>query len=230
MDHSKESKFREDLSNINLNKLLSESIDKSFESANAGFKAEISEIQDPKVLAQKGYDSILDITLKKIEVNLCPRRVVYGYISPEKAIQGIGPLSSEQGEINNIIGKWNSLYPEYFKNLQKDAATNFLSDPSTIKKSKKETEKLEILDKEIAKIKPTIMEYVSSDQIRYWITFYGKIISTRDNKVIWEREELYYDPKCESVKNIQNNPEIMVDMITRSLSNMAVNAVVQILY
>lgn len=48
--------------------------------------------------------------------------------------------------------------------------------------------------------------------------------------MIWERKELYYDPKCESVKDIQNNPEIIVDMITRSLNNMAANAVVQILY
>lgn len=148
MDHSKESKFREDLSNINLNKLLSESIDKSFESANAGFKAEISEIRDPKVLAQKGYDSILDITLKKIEVNLCPRRVVYGHISPEKAIQGVGPLSSEEGEINNIIGKWNSIKPEYFKKKQPTAATDFLHVPDTIKKSKEEIEELERLDQQ----------------------------------------------------------------------------------
>jgi hypothetical protein len=230
MDHSKEREFREGLSNLNLNVLLSESIEKAFESSDAGFEAEIIEIRDSEELAQKGYDSILDITLKKIEVNLSPRLVVHGYINQKEAAKGIGPYCTEEVEIEEVISEWNSIFPEYDKKLQTNAAHTYLSSPHTIKKSKEEIERSEIFDKEISELKSTVEEYASSDQFRLWLAFQGKITSTRDNKALWEREEVYYDPKCERVKDIQANPEIIVDMVTRSISNMAVNTVVQILY
>jgi len=243
MDHSKEKEFREDLSDINLNNLLSESIDKSFESLNAGFKAEISETHDPKVLSEKGYDSILDITLKKIEVNKCPKQVVYGYIDENKARQGLGPYSTEDDETTEVIRKWNSLYPEYSNIKAKIQIRDMNKYPlyafgvDTMKKSKEDIEKsdkklarLNSLDKEIADLKFLVEEYASSDQIRLWTAFHGKITSIKGKNVLWERQEVYYDPKCERVKDMQADPKIIVGMVSRSLSNMASNTVDHILY
>ena len=78
-----------------------------------------------------------------------------------------------------------------------------------------------------AKVVTADEEYVS-DSVWTWITFKGKIISTRDGRLLWETEELYYDPKCEYVEEMQNNPEIVVDMLTRSVHGIAVNTVNEI--
>ncbi len=54
------------------------------------------------------------------------------------------------------------------------------------------------------------------------------MISTRNGRVVWEREEFYHDPKCEYVKDMQGNPELIVEMLTRSICDIAVNTVNEI--
>lgn len=61
--------------------------------------------------------------------------------------------------------------------------------------------------------------------MRTWITYKGKLVSTKGGRVLWEREVLYHDPKCEIVEDMQENPELVVDMITRAIGDIAVNAV-----
>ncbi|NIU89126.1 MAG: hypothetical protein GWN56_18275, partial [Nitrosopumilaceae archaeon] len=154
MDHAKEKEFRKDLSDINLNNLLSKSIAKSFENLNSEIHAEITDTYDQKVLVRNGFDSVLHININKIEANKCPRQVVHGYINPDQAAKGIGPISSDYDDSSEDISKWNEIYPEYNQMFQKDAANNLLSAPNTIKISNEEKEKRKKVDKEISPIKP----------------------------------------------------------------------------
>jgi len=84
------------------------------------------------------------------------------------------------------------------------------------------------LVEEVEMLRPVIQAYVDGNSMRTWINFKGKIISTGDGRVLWDREELYYDPKCENVEEMQDNPEIVVDMVTRAIHDIAVNTVNQI--
>ena len=229
MDHSKENEFRSDSSEIDITKSLSENIDKLLESSNASLSADVIDTFEPNLLVQRGYDSVLHLKLNKIQLNKCPRQVVGGYIYLDEAVKGIGPLSSDSS-FDDSISKWNSIYPEYNEIFQKDAAHNLLFDPNTVKISKEESDKKKELEKKVSTIKPTIDRYGSSHQLRIWIHYNARITSLADNKVLWEKEELYYDPECELVKDMQDDPGVIVDMISRSLSNMASDTINNISY
>ena len=51
-------------------------------------------------------------------------------------------------------------------------------------------------------LKPVIEKY-AHNSARTWITYKGKLISTKDKRILWEREVLYSDPKCENVEEMQ---------------------------
>lgn len=229
MDHSKENEFRSDSSEIDITKSLSENIDKLLKSSNDGFSAVIVDSADPEQLAQRGYDSILHIKLNKIQLNRCPRQMVGGYIYPEEAVKGLGPISSDTS-YDEVISKWNSIYPEYNEMIQKDAAHKFLYDTNTVLTSKEENEKNKQMEKRVNAIKPTIDRYGSSHQLRIWIHYNAKITSLSDSKVLWEKEELYYDPECELVKDMKDNPDVVVDMFSRSLIDIATRITKEINY
>jgi len=93
MDQERENEFNEDLSDINMEQIMAERLDEYFENTGATFEAEISKIQSAPILAQQGFDTILDISVDKLEVLLCPKRIVYGYIEGRQG--GVGPLSSD---------------------------------------------------------------------------------------------------------------------------------------
>jgi len=233
-DKGRENEFNEDLSDIKIDKLMAERIDKYFETTDAPFEAEISEIQSPSILAQQGFDTILDITIEKIDVRLCPKRFVnLGYntdplVKNEYILfkrQKKDVLSSDDVEYSHAISRWNAIYPNYFWKTY-TSANDFLYS-ADIRLSKKEAEEINRIAEEVEMLRPIIQEYISYS-VRTWITFKGKIISTGDNRVLWDREELYYDPKCERVEEIQDNPEIIVDMLTRAIHDIAVNTVNEI--
>ena len=90
-------------------------------------------------------------------------------------------------------------------------------------------EETQELAREIIELSPKIEQLPrGGDSVRTWITFKGKMISTSTNRVIWDRDELYYDPKCEYVEDMQSNPELVVNMLTRAIGDIAVNVVNEI--
>lgn len=230
IDNKKAEEFREDIADIKMDRLISERIDEYFETSDAGFNADITVLQSPSVLAQKGYDTVLDITIKKFEVKLCPKPFIYGLSLQQK---GAGPLSSDVIEIEEEISRWNAINPKYYSRMTTSRRTDNRSAENlygfdTKDVSKEESEELGKLALEIVELSPVILKGPKGDSVRTWITFKGEMISTRDNRVIWEREELYYDPKCERVQDMQNNPEVIVDMLTRAIHDIAVNTVNEI--
>ncbi len=224
--------FGEDIEELDIDKLLSERVDEYFETSGANFDAEITVLQNTSVLAQKGYDTLLDITINKLEVKLCPKPYVYGVAFGQK---GEGPYSSEVIEIKDSISRWNDIHPKYDKKVSRKLYKN----PNTKNLYSIDTEKnisieqdadLIRIARELEELSPVIAKYNyrAGDSVRFWIDFKGQLISTSDNKVIWDREELYYDPKCEYVEDMQNNPELVVDMLIRAIHDIAVNTVNEI--
>jgi len=80
------------------------------------------------------------------------------------------------------------------------------------------------LIEEAESLKPVIERY-AHNCARTWITYKGKLISTKDGRVLWEKETLYHDPECENVEDMQVNPELVVDMLSRAIGDIAVNTV-----
>lgn len=231
IDNKKAEEFREDMSDIKMDSLLSERIDQYFETFGIGFEAEIVEIQNPSILAQQGFDTLLNITVEKFEVKLCPKPLVYG-VSDQSPKEGSGPPSSDVIELQGAISRWNVVYPKYSRMTTSRQTDNRSAENlygiDTKKVSKEESEELGKLALEIMELSPVIAKYPIGDTVRTWITFKGKMISTRDGRVLWEREELHYDPKCERVEEMQSNPELVVDMLTRAIGDIAVNTVNEI--
>jgi hypothetical protein len=223
--HQKEEEYREDISDIEMDKLISEHIDKNLETSNATFEAEIVEIQSPSILAQKGFDTILEIAIEKIELKLCPKQYVFGYSG--KREDGKGPAESVDGKLEQSILRWNEIYPEYFS-IVNNPDDRLLYGDNSSNMSEEESEEFEKLKREVNQLRPVIQIYVSGYRMRTWITFKGKITSTRDGSILWEREELYHDPKCEWVVHKQGYPPNLVDMMIRALQDIAVNTVNEI--
>ena len=240
--HSEE--YNEDISEVEMDRLLSKSIDEYLDTAQAGFEAEVLTYKSTSYLSDQGYDTLLDITVDKLEVKLCPNAFIAGVSYPNN--EGEGPVSSDVLEVEHIIGKWNQIHTENYQkayvihkeNLGKvekpPSASLGTGNASTISGYEQrinvrvEYEKLNQKDTRLNELKPYIEKFRGGDSVRFWIKFKGQLIRTRDDVVIWDREELYYDPKCEYVEEMQNDPKIIVDMLTRAIGDIAVNTVNEI--
>ncbi len=220
IDSNYADEFGEDISEINIDTLLSEHIDDYFENTGASFEAEISKVQSPSILAQQGFDTVLDIAIENIEVKLCPKQLVSGFIGEKPYL---GPLSSDDTGYNEAITRWNEVYGQYTYSRIGPSGVNELLFSSETAISNKQAELL----KELETLKPIIERYVQYS-VRTWIDLKGKMVSTRNGRVIWEREELYYDPKCEYVEDMQSNTELVVNMLTRAIGDITVNVVNEI--
>ncbi len=53
--------------------------------------------------------------------------------------------------------------------------------------------------------------------------------SIDDKSIVWEREELYKDEKCYELKDFKTQPELLVDILTKSIHILAENTVSEIL-
>ncbi len=233
IDTKHANEFGEDMEELDIDKLLSESLDEYFETSGADFDAEITVLQNTSVLAQKGYDTLLDITINKLEVKLCPKPYIYGVAFGQ---EGEGPYSSEVAEIKDSISRWNEIHPKYDRKFSRklyknpNINKNLYSIDTEKNISIEQDEDLIRIARELEELSPVIAKYNyrAGDSVRFWIDFKGRLISTSDNKVIWDREELYYDPKCYYVEDMQNNPELVVNMLTKAIGDIAVNVVNEI--
>ena len=219
MDQGRENELNEDLSDLDMENIMAERIDEYFENTAAPYEADITGTQSPHILVEQGFDTILDISVEKLKLLLCPKRYVSGYIEEDQG--GAGPLSSDDADYSPAISRWNILYSQYVVKGP-TAANEFLFSSST-----KLTEEEASLVKEAETLKPVILRY-ANNSVRAWITYKGKLISTKDGRVLWEREEVYYDPKCENVEEMQSDPELVLIMLTRAIGDIAVNVVNEI--
>jgi len=65
--------------------------------------------------------------------------------------------------------------------------------------------------------------------VRARIKLSGRMISIKDNSTVWEREELYMDKTCYYLVDLKSQPELLVDILTRAIQNLAENTVNEVL-
>jgi len=49
-----------------------------------------------------------------------------------------------------------------------------------------------------------------------------------NNSIIWERIELYIETNCEWIGDIKYNPEILFDILSNAINNLAISTVKEI--
>jgi len=57
----------------------------------------------------------------------------------------------------------------------------------------------------------------------------GRITSIDDNNTMWEREDYYEDETCYYLVDLKTHPELLVDILTRAIQNLAENTVNEIM-
>jgi len=72
-------------------------------------------------------------------------------------------------------------------------------------------------------------EWIKPKIVRARIKLSGRMISIEDSSTVWEREELYMDETCYYLVDLKSQPELLVDMLTRAIQNLAENTVNEVL-
>jgi len=207
------------LTQLHPNELLSDRLKHYLESSNAGFAAVISETDSRDSLKSNGFDTILVINMKEWQVTLCPmpyRPSLLSGLGIKSPPRGIGPPSSDYLEDLELLEKWDKY------SHKQGTAKEFLYGNDTVELKKEEEEELE-------KIRPLVEKYSNDYKARNWIKSTGKLISIKDGTVIWEREEVYYDEKCEWLGDMESQPELFIDSFARSISALAQNTVNEVI-
>jgi len=188
---------------------MTEKLQNYLELSNAGFTAEIPEVNSPSMLKADGFDTILEVTLKEWEIKLCPRT---SWSAPD--------LEPEERE---ALNKWYK-YADYGKSarqfLYSEDAPHFKQEGASLSRQ----EKLE----EMEKLKP-LVQRILSDRVNVWFKLSGRMILIDDNTTVWERKELYKDENCYPLVDLKTQPELIGDILTRAIHSLAENTVNEIL-
>jgi len=201
IDEKHEESLEAKLIHFHPGELMTEKLKNYLELSNAGFTAEIPEVNSPSMLKAKGFDTILEVNLKEWEFKLCPRT---SWSAPD--------LEPEERE---ALNKWNKLISDRTQSTWAPHATG----PFFKKGETKELERLE-----------PVVKRIYSDKVNVWFKLSGKMSLIDDNTTVWERKELYKDENCYPLVDLKTQPELIVDILTRAIQNLAENTVNEILY
>jgi len=80
---------------------------------------------------------------------------------------------------------------------------------------------------EIERLRPLASKFMG-DKVRTQIVLSGRMLLIDDNNTVWEREEFYKDENCYWLGDLKTQPELLVDMLTRAIHNLAENTVNEI--
>jgi len=81
---------------------------------------------------------------------------------------------------------------------------------------------------ELKRLKPMVKRFYSPN-VNVWIELSGEMILIDDNTTEWERKEFYKDEKCYRIEDLKTQPELLVDILSRAIHNLAENTVNEIL-
>ena len=71
--------------------------------------------------------------------------------------------------------------------------------------------------------------FLSLNIVKARIRTLGRMHSIDDESIVWEREEIYRDKECYELKDLETQPELLVDILARSIQILAENTVNEIL-
>ena len=190
-------------------------------SSDAGFTAEVTEVKSPDVLKANGFDTILEVNLTGFEVEPCFVLVQEEYLNEEHSRLSKQLENLERKLVQVGGGDKRYLYSKDSINPNKDVQ-----------------EILEEMEAVKLKIHPLAQEYhyrkygsfkpSSHPPVNVRIKLSGRMILLDDNTAIWEPEEFYKDENCYPLVGLKTQPELLVDMITRAIDNLAQNTVNEI--
>ncbi|MDA2920631.1 hypothetical protein MYX76_14255 [Desulfobacterota bacterium AH_259_B03_O07] len=142
IDEKHEESLEAKLTHFHPGELMTEKLQNYLELSNAGFTAEIPEVNSPSMLKAEGFDTILEVTLKEWEIKLCPK---------------------------------------------------------------------------------------TFDRVNVWFKLSGRMILIDDSSTVWERVEFYKDENCYRIEDLKTQPELLIDILSRAIHNLAENTVNEIL-
>jgi len=190
-------------------------------SSDAGFSAEVTKVKSPDVLKANGFDTILEVNFTGFEVEPCFVLVNEEYLNEEHSRLSKQLVNLERKLVQVGGGDKRYLYSKDSINPNKDVQ-----------------EILEEMEAVKLKIKPLADEYharkygsiepSSHSLVNVRIKLSGRMILLDDNTAIWEREEFYKDENCYPLVGLKTQPELLVDMLTRAIHNLAENTVNEI--
>ena len=72
--------------------------------------------------------------------------------------------------------------------------------------------------------------FLSRDNlVKARIRTFGRMLSIDNESIVWEREDNYIDDECYKLKDLETQPELVVDILARSIQILAENTVNEIL-
>ena len=180
-------------------KELSNKLKENLQSTGARFNVEIADNNSPSILISQGFDSILEVTLNEWGLELCPKNL----------------RNPEFKEYNELLEEWSMYESKY------GGAKKMLYGEESIDISEEEQEKMDRLRSQVAR-------YADDEKLNSQIQASAKIIRLEDNEIIFERVEFFKDTKCEWLGDIKANPEILYDILSNALNNLAISTVKEI--
>jgi hypothetical protein len=222
-DKKHEEALESELVQFRPDEVMSDRLKDYLASSNAGFAAEVTEVKSPDVLKANGFDTILEVNLRGFEVEPCLLRP-----SEEKYLnEEHERLSEQRDDLERKLMQAEGGDQRYL--YSKDA-----SHPN--KDAQEILDEMEALNLKIAPMAQTLQALKQAEvklpsrfSVNVWIKLSGRMISVDDDKIVWEREELYKDDFCHPLEDLKTQPELLVDILTEAIQNLAQNTVNEIL-
>jgi len=190
-------------------------------SSDAGFSAEVTKVKSPDVLKANGFDTILEVNLTGFEVEPCIVLKNQEYLNEEHSRLSKQIVNLERKLVQVGGGDKRYLYSKDSINPNKDVQ-EILEEMEAVKL------KIFPLAQEYQYRKRGSFEPSSLSLVNVRIELSGRMILLDDNTAIWEKEEFYKDENCYPLVGLKTQPELLVDMLTRAIHNLAENTVNEI--
>ncbi|MGB7293317.1 MAG: hypothetical protein WBD99_14175 [Thermodesulfobacteriota bacterium] len=222
-DKKHEEALESELVQFSPDEIMSDRLQHYLASSDAGFTAEVTRVKSPDVLKANGFDTILEVNLRGFEVEPClldPSQE--DYLEEEHS-----RLSKQRDDLERKLlqvggGDQRYLYSKDASHPNKDVQ-GIEAEMEALKL------KIEPLAQMVNYRKHATFKNPSRFAVNVRINLSGRMILIDDDKIVWEREELYKDKDCYPIEDLKTQPEILVDILTRAVQILAENTVNEIL-
>lgn len=222
-DKKHEEALESELAQFSPDEVMSDRLKYHLALSNAGFAAEVTEVKSPDVLKANGFDTILEVNLRGFEVEPCLMDP-----SEEKYLnEEHSRLSKQRDELERKLmqaegGDQRYLYSKDASHPNKD-----------VQAIEAEMEALNLkiapMAQTLEALKQAEVKLPSRFPVNVWIKLSGRMISVDDDSTVWEREELYKHDFCHPLEDLKTQPELLADILTEAIQNLAENTVNEIL-
>ncbi len=207
LDHRSDKKdaemIQEKLEQFDATEKLSTKLRDNLKSSNTRFNVEIAETNSPSILKARGFDTMLVFNLNEWGFEICPTRQLVQH-----------PEAVRLGEE----------YKTYIENVKAENKARQKERGNVYGAYQHTKEDKEVYNKYIAERS----KYLGANMIISQVKANAKMTDLSNNYIIWERQEVYKDTDCHWLIDIKSNPEILFDILSNAINNLALNTVNEI--